>query len=138
MLLVTCHMWLLKHYYLKQKVPEKSRKCQKVQTNSQQCLNMQKSVNYRCYYQFNLRESVSPIYIWEDLPWRLSHQKFGNYPPSLGQHWGLFNHIWSLLVLSSDPIGRSESKYAKNMIKKVLHSLSNQIQTFLNFELTIF
>ena len=32
----------------------------------------------------------------------------------------------------------SKSYYEKNMIKKSLYSLSNQIQTFLNFELTIF
>ena len=51
--------------------------------------------------------------IWEELPWWLSHQKFGNFLPSLCPHWGLFNHIWSLLVISSESIGRSESYYAK-------------------------
>ena len=49
------------------------------------------------------------IFIWEDLPSLLSHQKFGNFPPSLLPHWGLFNHIWSLLVISSESLDRSES-----------------------------
>ena len=44
-----------------------------------------------------------------DLPWWLSHPKIGNFSPSLCPHCGLFNHIWSLLVISSEPTGRSES-----------------------------
>ena len=46
-------------------------------------------------------------------------------------------HLKSFSDLS-EPIGRSESEYAKSMIKKSLHSLSNQIQNFLNFELKFF
>ena len=50
------------------------------------------------------------VHIWEDLPWWIiSHQKIGNFFPSFCLHWGLFNHIWSLFVISSEPIGRSES-----------------------------
>ena len=56
--------------------------------------------------------------IWEDLPWWLSHQKIQNISPSLCPHLGLFNNIWSLLVISSEPIGRSQSKYEKNDKKK--------------------
>ena len=52
-------------------------------------------------------------HLWEDLPWWLSHQKIGNFCPSFSLHWGLFNHIWSLLGISSEPRGRSESWYAK-------------------------
>ena len=33
------------------------------------------------------------IYIWEDSPGWLSHQKLGNFCPSLCPHCGLFNHI---------------------------------------------
>ena len=42
-------------------------------------------------------------YIW------LSHQKIGNFSHSLSPHWGLFNHIWSVSVISSEPIDISES-----------------------------
>ena len=38
-----------------------AQKCQKVQTNSQQCLKVQKSVHYRCYYLLKPRESVTSI-----------------------------------------------------------------------------
>ena len=57
-------------------------------------------------------------HIWEDLPWWLSHKKW-EFSPSLCPHLGLFNHIWSLLVISSEPIGRSESWYAKIWSKKM-------------------
>ena len=69
--------------------------------------------------------------IWENLPQWLSPQKIGNFCSSLCPYWGLFNHIWSLLVISSEA---SHNMQQKNE-KKYLHSLSNQIQTFLNFEL---
>ena len=36
-------------------------------------------------------------------------QKIGNFSPSLCPHSGLFNNVGSLLVSSSEPIGRSES-----------------------------
>ena len=38
----------------------------------------------------------------------ISPKKF-NFSPSLCPHWGLFNHMLSLLVISSEPIGRSKS-----------------------------
>ena len=58
--------------------------------------------------------------------------------PSLCPHCVLFNQIWSLLLISSEPIGRGESWYAKIWSNKSLHWLSNQNQTFFNFWFTIF
>ena len=51
--------------------------------------------------------------IWEDSPWWLSHQIVRNFCPSLCPHCGVFNHIWSILILSSEPIGRGKSLYEK-------------------------
>ena len=50
-----------------------------------------------------LHLTVDPVdwHIWEDSPWWLSHQKIGNFCPSLCPHCALFNHIWSLLMISS-------------------------------------
>ena len=59
------------------------------------------------------------VYIWEDVPWWLSHQKSGNFCPSLCPHCWLFNHIWSLLINSSEPIGRDKSFYAKIYTKNI-------------------
>ena len=50
-------------------------------------------------------------------------KKLKIFPLSLYPHWGLFNQISSLLVISSEPIGRSESYYAKIWSKNLcIHS----------------
>ena len=60
----------------------------------------------------NLNLQIFTIYMG-GLALMVISPKFGNFSPPLCPHWGLFNHIRSLLVLSSEPIGRSESLYAK-------------------------
>ena len=41
------------------------------------------------------------------------YPKKRNFCPYLCPHCGLFNHTWSLLMISSETICRSKSKYAK-------------------------
>ena len=77
------------------------------------------------------------FHIWEDLPWWLSTQKIGNFCPSLCPLCGLFNNIWSLLMISSEPIGRSESKYAKIWSKIFAFTQQSNSFFFLIFLLTI-
>ena len=73
---------------------------------------------YKYSFYYNATEivpflSIFLTYIWEDLPWWLSHQEVGNFCPSLYPHYGLFHYMLSLLMLSSEPIGKGESYYAK-------------------------
>ena len=42
-----------------------------------------------------------------------------DFLPFLCPLCGLFNYIWSILMISYEPIGRGESYYAKNMIKNL-------------------
>ena len=57
----------------------------------------------------------------------------GNCCPSLCPHYGLFNHIWSLLMISSEPLGRGKSLYAKILSQKFCIHLAIKFKLSWNF-----
>ena len=57
--------------------------------------------------------------------------KNGNFCPSLSQHCRLFKNIWSLLMISSEPIGIGQSKYIQKYDTKMFAFIQQSNSNFL-------